>query len=327
MSNTTFGQPQTPTTFYNDNLIQGFGVRQYNWEFSTSIQHQLFPRVGLEFAYFRRIFGNQQVIDNVANTAADFTQYSITAPVDPRLPGGGGYVIGGLYDLNPNKVGQTNNYVTFASDYGKVIEHWNGFDITVNARPRDGILLQGGTSFGRTSFNNCELRAKVPEFNTAAIPLGAAAPAVPVSQTVPYCDVTEKWQPQVKLLGTYTIPRVDLRVAAIFQSVMGFPILANYVATNTVTQPSLGRPLSEASNATIGLVVPGQLFNDRANQLDWRFSRPFGLGRVRATANLDIANSLNRNPVLLQNNSYGAWLTPLKILEARLFRFSAQFDF
>ena len=149
-----------------------------------------------------------------------------------------------------------------------------------------------------------------------------------VNQRNPYCRVVERWQPQVKLLGTYAIPRVDIRVAGIFQSVMGFPIAANYTALNSEIQPSLGRALSGgAANAVIGLVEPGQLFNDRANQLDWRLSRSFEMGRTRATVNLDIANSLNRNPVLLQNNAYGAWLTPLKILEPRLFRFSAQFDF
>jgi hypothetical protein len=157
--------------------------------------------------------------------------------------------------------------------------------------------------------------------------LGAAAPAVTVNQTYPYCHADEKWQPQVKLLGTYLIPRVDIRVAGIFQSVMGFPILANYVATNDVVRQSLGRDLSEAVNATVGLVQPGTMYNDRANQLDWRVSRAFALGRTRAIVNLDIANSLNRNPVLLQNNAFGAWLTPLKILEARLFKLSAQFDF
>ena len=328
MSNTTFGQPQTPTTFYNDALIRGFGVRQYNWEFSTSVQHQLMARVGAEFGYFRRIFGNQQVIDNRANTAADFTPFSITAPRDSRLPGGGGHVIGGLYDLNPGKVGLTDNYVTFASDYGRMIEHWNGFDVSINARPGGGILLQGGVSTGRTSFDNCAIRAQLPEYNTAAIPLGAAAPAVAVNQTNPYCHVDEKWQTQIKLFGTYTIPRVALRVAGIFQSVVGFPIAANYTALNAEIQPSLGRPLSGgAANVTVGLVEPGQLFNDRANQLDWRLSRPFALGRARATVNLDIANSLNRNPVLLQNNNFAAWLTPLKVLEPRLFKVSAQLDF
>ena len=43
--------------------------------------------------------------------------------------------------------------------------------------------------------------------------------------------------------------------------------------------------------------------------------------------NLDIYNAPNGNPVLLQSNNYAAWLRPQKILEVRLFKVSAQFDF
>ena len=51
---------------------------------------------------------------------------SVTAPVDPRLPGGGGYTIGGLYDLNPSKFGvPADNYFTFASNVGEQIENWH----------------------------------------------------------------------------------------------------------------------------------------------------------------------------------------------------------
>ena len=72
-----------------------------------------------------------------------------------RLP------ITGLYNLNPDKVGQVDNYTTFARDFGKQIEHWNGVDVSVNARLQNGLRLQGGVSTGRTTTDNCEIAANV----------------------------------------------------------------------------------------------------------------------------------------------------------------------
>ncbi len=52
---------------------------------------------------------------------SDFTKFSITAPQDPRLPGGGGYQVNDLYDLNnPALFGVTNNYITYADNYGDI---------------------------------------------------------------------------------------------------------------------------------------------------------------------------------------------------------------
>ena len=100
LARTAFGE-------FDRDLLEGWHRRAYNWEFSAGLQHELAPRVAAEFGYFRRVFGNFLVIDNRAVTAADFTEFSVTAPVDPRLPGGGGQVIGGLYDMSPDWSAQT----------------------------------------------------------------------------------------------------------------------------------------------------------------------------------------------------------------------------
>jgi hypothetical protein len=314
-----------PSTIVDQDIRMGWGKREYNWEFSTSVQHQIAPRVAVDVGYFRRWFGNFSVIDNLAVAPSDFTKFSIPAPVNPDLPGGGGYTVSGLYNLNPDKVGQVNNLRTFASNYGNQIEHWNGVDIAINARPRDGVLLQGGLSTGRTSTDNCEIVAKVPEALTNALALGVANTAL-MPETM--CHQDGNFITQVKLMGTYRVPKVDVQFAALFQSVPGPLVLANYTATNAVVIPSLGRPLSGgAANVVVNIVPPGTMYGEQANQLDLRFSKLFRFYEKKAQVNFDIYNIWNGNPVLTQNNAYASWQVPQSILDARLFRLSFQFDF
>ena len=68
--------------------------------------------MAVEVAYDRRWWQNfADVTDNLAVASADYDPFSIVAPVDWRLPDGGGYTISGLYDLDPSKLGQTENFV------------------------------------------------------------------------------------------------------------------------------------------------------------------------------------------------------------------------
>jgi hypothetical protein len=317
-----FGALSSVAAFNRDTRF-GWGNRPWSKEFSTSVQHELMPRLGIDVGYFRRWFGNFLAIDNRATAASDFDTYSITAPVDARLPNGGGYVISGLYNLNPSKFGvASDNYTTFASDFGKQTETWNGMDFSVNARLANGVTLQGGVSTGRTVTDNCEVAARAGNTtNTFGL-------ALTDNPTQLYCHNVQNFLTQVKLLGTYTVPKANVNVAATVQSSPGAALNANYIATNAVVQPSLGRPLSGgAANVTVNLVEPGTLFGDRLNQLDLRFSRPVRFGARRLSVNLDIYNALNANPIIQYNLNYAVWQTPQRILEARLFRVSGQFDF
>jgi hypothetical protein len=313
MANANFGNV-IPGATYDPELLRGWGRRNFNWEFSAGVQQELLPQVSADVSYFRRWYGNFAVTDNLAITPADFDPFSITVPTDPRLPGGGGYVVSGLYNLKPAKFGvPTRNFITRANDYGTQTQTWNGVDVTLNARPREGLLLQGGVSTGRTVTDRCEILAKIPEID----PVGA-----------PYCHVATAFLTQAKFLGSYTIPRVNVQMSGTLQSLPGPQILANYNAPNAVVAPSLGRSLSGgAANVTVNLVKPGTMYGERMNQLDLRLAKIMRVGRTRMNVNVDFYNALNGNAVLTQNDSFAVWQQPTSILLARFVKLSAQFDF
>jgi len=327
LTDLNFGKPIASTQSDPD-MIRGWNKRPKEREYELSVQHQLMPRLGLDLGYFRREFYNFTVVDNRAVGPQDFSPYSITAPVDPRLPDGGGYVISGLQNLNPDKVGQVNNLFTLARKYGNQYEHWNGVDFSVNFRPRAGMMIQGGTSTGRTSTDNCEVVRAVPESaGTGALPFTSVATAN-ASNSPLYCHVDTPFQTQLKLIGSYTVPKVDVLIAATVTSLPGAAITSNYVASNAQIQPSLGRPLSGgAANVTIGLVSPGQMWGDRINSMDLRLQKIFRFDNRRLNVGLDIYNALNGSDAVTLNNNYATWLRPQQILLPRFMKISANLDF
>src|SRR6185369_16232479 len=142
--------------------------------------------IAANVGYFRRWFGNFVAKDNLATTADDYDRFSITAPIDPRLPGGGGYVINNLYDLKPQKIVQVDAYYTAASKYGNQYQRWQGADFAVNTRV-SGVILQGGFSTGQTVTDNCEVVAKSPEIQSSTEPPSAASELPTTVTGVPYC--------------------------------------------------------------------------------------------------------------------------------------------
>ena len=122
----------------------------------------------MEVGYFRRWIThfsgtNNTVNDNLLTTAASYDSFSVTAPLDSRLPGGGGQVISGLYDITPTLFNQINNLTTWGSNYGDEYSRYNGLLINLTARTRNGITFQGGVNSGKTVVDTCDVRANLPE--------------------------------------------------------------------------------------------------------------------------------------------------------------------
>jgi len=293
------------------------------------------PNLAVNIGYFRRWYGNFVVTQNRAVAASDFTFYGLPV-ADARLPVSG--VVDGFFDVNANKFGQVDNYVTKASDFGEITQRWNGLDVNVNSRFR-GVIVQGGVSTGRQSKDVCAVAAQIPTvLQTANTPIGGAS-ASATSIAMSSCNSVQPFQTQVKLLGSYTIPRFDVLVSGTLQNIPGQELFATYTAPNSVVAPLLGRNLSScatpagacASTTTVNLLPPGEFYSPRINQLDLRFAKILKIKGTRTQIGLDLYNALNTNTVQTYNPAFspapGSWQVPTLILPARLARISAQFDF
>jgi len=319
ISPTTFGQTAV-TTRYDPGVLTGWGKRRYDWEVQTGVHHEFMNGLSATATYTRHWYGNFLVTDNLAVSPSDYTSYCVNAPADPRLPDGGTPICG-FYDINPNKFGQVNNLVTFAKNYGHQTEVFNGVDLGVNVRLPRGILLQGGTSTGHVVLDNCDLVGKVDN------PTTSNSSGILASPSGLYCHNAPPFLTQFKFLGVLPLPWWGLVTSGTFQSVPGPQITATYAVTSAQVSGSLGRNLS-AGTANVQLVAPGTLFGDRLNQLDYRVTKNFTLGPLRAQGQVEMFNLLNVSPALLRNNTYGQlWQQPTAILAGRLFKFGLQLDF
>src|ERR1019366_3101994 len=164
---------------------------------------------------------------------------------------------------------------------------------------------------------------------------GSSEPLVPQtsspSRISPSAPLT-----QAKAVGSYLIPHVGGQVAGTFQSIPGGELAANYNVPTATAALSLGRPLSgAAANQTVNILTPGTStqYQERLNQLDLRIGKVLRFGGTRTNVNLDVFNLFNKDTVLTQNNAFpvGAtsttWKIPTGILQSRLVKISAPFDF
>jgi hypothetical protein len=294
--------------------------------------------VALEASFVRRWYGNLVTVDNRTLGPQDYDTFSIVAPRHPGLPDGGGYTVSGV-DIKPERFGlPADNFVTHAKNYGDETWRWSGGDVALTVRPGADMMLQGSVSTGRTSRDNCEIVAKLPEmlFRSSGFGGGGAnhddllgtedviASWVPAS----FCNRRTNFLTQTKVVGSYTLPRVDVQLSATFLSLPGPRQDARYNATVNEVAPSLGRPLAGgARTITLNLVSPGTVYGERLNQVDIRIAKLLQLRQIRARVNVDVYNALNADTIVGVNQNFAAWGVPTSVLAARVGRLSLQLDF
>ena len=314
-SNVNFGKSIPSTATRDPRTLDGWGVRGSTVEWQFIFQHELTTRVGLAAGYYRRDDGNQLAVDNTLVTNGDYTgPFCITAPQHSDLPNGGGYPICGLYDITSAARGQVQNHTTFASNFGEVVNRYQGVDVSANIRLAGGTFVNTGLNMQQRLLDTCAAdRVDSPEAQ--------------------FCRTLTPYRPDFKISASHRLPWA-FQVSGLFQLSPGPQITATWNAPNSLIAPALGRNLAAGATATksIALIEPGREFGENHTQFDMRVSRRFAIGRFRIRGDAALYNVFNNDWVSSVNTTFStaasnAFLRPTGVLQGRLFKIAAQLEY
>jgi len=348
INNLLFGSNQFVGANFDEGVLGGWGVRPSDWSFGVSVQQQLFPKASIEVGYYRRTFTQYTtggtVTDNLNVGPNDVTPYFLTVPSDPRLPGGGGFQVGPLFNLTPTAFARPQDLrVKSTKDVGDDTRVFNGVDVTFNVRSVKGFTFSGGTSTGKVVNDWCAIRAAVPEHTILGVSLTLN----------PYCHVESPFQTSFNGLASYVVPKIDVLISGVYRDrpilngtpnnastdQLGGSLPANltFTATDafgTAIAQQIGRGLT-GGPFTVNLITPGtlygggDLYGSRNRSIDLSLKKILRIGGRRVTGGLDIYNVTNSDTTLFYNTTFvpnvTGWQTSLAYLNPRVFRLAAEF--
>jgi len=341
-----FGLPGA-ATIVNPAVLHGWNRRPGDYQWAATLQQEIVPRVSAEISYTRRDFRGFLVTDDLnRDVSTAYESYTLTAPQDPRLAHGGGYPIT-VYvprDATPSKT-----YLTWESDYGpERTSYWHGIDFTLNSRLNRGLTTSIGTSTGRAVVDNCAVATKYSQVNSTS---NVAAGPDPRG-----CHSVDPFQPTVRGLATYIVPKIDVLISAAVRSQppvqLGVAALgainagggnsAQWIVPNSVIAAALGHfPVGATTTGTTTIQIAdnvNRVYADtRRTQIDMRFAKVLRFGRTRSDVGIDLNNLLNTNYATNYNTTYtysdgnalrgGTWGNPTSLYTPRFVRVNYTINF
>jgi Carboxypeptidase regulatory-like domain len=342
-----FGKPNLAQQV-NPDILRGWGVRPGDRQYMFTLQQEIVPRVSADFSYSHRSFHGFFVTDDLTRRAGSvasyYNTYTLTAPQDPRLPGGGGYPITTYVPTDAANAVLQQLYLTSESDFGPERKSvWDGFDYALTARPSASLTVQVGASTGRGLVDTCETATNYNRVQTGL-----------VQQTLGPdprgCHDAEPWQTGIRGLASYTIPKIDVLLSGVVRSqpemLLGATpaTAATWQVPNSVVVSALGyRPsfipanLAGTQNIPLGHNDQRIYADTRRTAVDMRIAKVIRFGRARADVGVDLNNIFNTNYPTGYNTTYifntdnaprvNGWGTPTSIFYPRFMRLNFTVNF
>jgi len=323
-------------TIVDPDLLKGWGVRTHDYQTEVTLQQEVLPRLSAEVSYIHRTFHGFFVTDTLGrNYATDWTSFTINAPSDPRLPDGGNYPI--TFFL-PNTSAATQNFLTLESKFGtdgkERDSFYDGINLNLNARMRNGLFVSIGSQTGRRIDDRCHV---VTNYNNPQ-PLDLSRNGPNARD----CRDVDPWETTIRGLGSYTIPKLDVVVSATVRSQPRIQLNANWQVPNATIRTLLGGTLPPGLNATGNTMIDltdsdHLIFADtRRTQVDMRFAKVVRFGRTRTDVGVDLWNLFNTNYATTYQGTYttvagqplgGTWSNPTAIYAPRFVRLNFTVNF
>ncbi|MBI3491970.1 MAG: TonB-dependent receptor [Acidobacteria bacterium] len=296
-TNLNFGLPGIGGTVFDANL-----PRNYNWEETVTVQHELLPNVSVTGGYYHRSFYNRGYTTNtLVNPDTDYTPFTITVPANPNLPADADKTIT-MYNLHDDKRGVRNLVSTWSTHNTQV---YDGIEFSANARLPHGGFIFGGVTTERLATDDCtDLSLSNPNNRR-------------------FCNQVPPFRALYKAAAGYTLPYA-VNVSGTFQARPGISIGSFYVF-NSATG---GTPLTGGiTSLTVAVVDPTARYYDYVKTLDARVSRTFRFGRTRLLPFVEIFNLPNFSTIFTRNENISSlYFTPGTIVQGRRLQLGGQID-
>ena len=317
ISNVNFGKFIPSATLFDDSVTKA--NRDYLWDINLEVQHEVLKGLSVSAGYNRNWDGNFTVTENTLVGPQNFDEYCITAPADPRLPGGGGKQLCGYYDIQPAFFGLGTLRVTNAKEFGKPERYWDGFTFAANGRLPRGVKLGGGLDLGRQVDDHC-YTVDVPNQpnDITNVNLGG-----------PFCRIVTSWGDTMDFRFRGSIPlKGGFDASFIYRNTPGAELSSLLTVTSADVKFKNPARTTLTAAKTVNLYAPNSVYGDRFKQLDVAVNKSFNIGWGRLRTALDIYNVLNGNSIQSVVTAYSTrWLRPVGFLDARLARVTAAIQF
>ena len=248
----------------------------------------------------------------------------------------------GVQDLKPAVFAlnlPANNLIRFSDDFGGETNVYQGFDVNLEGRFRNGAFLKAGIGATSRTFDNCNLLAAGSTRSATTRRSSPPHGHRDLSRWHDACHREYPFRPDAKLSGSYTLPW-DIQLAGTYQYSRG----VQTGGAGPSIQANLAIPSASAADRRRTRVDRRRVANGSADSRGLSTATTTSVSstcgcrsastsaRYRLRFDFDVYNMFNSSwPYtvsvdLLDGDASSQWLRPTNVLQSRFFKLGGQFS-